>query len=304
MLDIKLHTLGCGSAKPSLQHNPSSTVLELRNSLMMIDCGEGTQMQFQKYKLKFSKLSDIFITHLHGDHVLGIPGLISSLGLASRDKDLTIHTFKEGKDMLSSMLSFFCPHLPFHVNFNVIGEEKAIIFENGELTVETIPLRHRIPDVGFIFREKEGLRHIIPEKIQQYNIPVNQIKGIKEGADFIDSDGKIIQNVLLTTPPSPTVSYAHMSDTLYMPDLAEKIGPVNLLFHETTYLDEHASDAMNRFHSTARQAATVARDTGAKALLTGHYSTRYRDDSLFLKEAEEVFPNVILNYEGLELPIV
>lgn len=293
-----IHTLGCGSAKPTLRHQPSSTVINFRDNLFMIDCGEGTQHAFQKHRLKFSRLSDIFITHLHGDHVLGLPGLISSLALGGAGGKMTIHTFEEGKKILTQIIDFFAHDLPFDLEFNVIRPEEAVIYDSPSMSVRTIPLQHRVPTIGFIFEEKPGLRHIRRDMIDFHKVPVAQIRGIKEGADYIKEDGSVVANHLLTTDPTPARSYAHISDTAYIPELAAKIGPVDLLFHETTYLDKHLADAGQRGHSTARQAATVARDAGAKALLTGHYSSRYKNDEDFRKEALDIFPNVILNNEN------
>ncbi|MBD5273132.1 MAG: ribonuclease Z [Bacteroides sp.] len=303
MSTFKIHTLGCGSAKPTLRHQPSSTVVEHRENLFMIDCGEGAQLAFQRQRLKFSRLRHIFLTHLHGDHVLGLPGLISTLGLGGAGGQLTIHTFAEGKKIMQKILNFFARELPFQVDYNVIEPAEGIILDTPSLTVRTIPLQHRVPTVGFVFEEKEKLRHIRRDMIDFHQIPNFRIRAIKEGEDFIKPDGTIVPNEILTSAPTPSLSYAHMSDTAYMPELAEKIGPVDLLFHETTYVEQHLAEAAPRGHSTARQAAMVARDAGAKALLTGHYSSRYNDDTIFLDEAKEIFPNVILNREGLITPL-
>lgn len=265
----------------------------------MVDCGEGAQLAFMKQRLSFSRLRHIFLTHLHGDHVFGLPGLVGTLALNGTGGDLTIHTFEEGRKQLKSIFDYFCRDTPFDIRFNVIRPEEAVILETKSLTVRTVPLKHRVDTVGFIFEETPKQRHINPEMTKFHGVPVYMMNRIKAGEDFVREDGQVIPNSILTTPPSPSLSYAHISDTMYMPELAEKIGPVNLLFHETTYLEEHKAMAAPRGHSTARQAAMVARDAGAGALLTGHYSSRYTDDSLFLREAMEIFPNVILNREGL-----
>lgn len=303
MSDFIIHTLGCGSAKPSLRHQPSCTVVEHRGSLYMIDCGEGAQLGFMKQRLSFSKLRHIFITHLHGDHVLGLPGLVSTLALTNIGGELTIHTFEEGARQLKSMIEYFSRDNPFTLNFHVIKPEEAIVLETKALTVRTIPLNHRLPTVGYVFEEKPKPRHINPAMTNFHQVPVAMMKRIKEGEDFIKPDGSIIPNRMLTTDADPSLSYAHISDTAYMPQIAQKIGPVDLLFHETTYLDDREADARERGHSTARQAAMIARDSGAKKLLTGHYSSRYSDDKPFLTEAMSVFPNVILNTEGLKIPL-
>ena len=303
MKDFLVHILGCGSAKPSLKHQPSSTVVEHRGSLYMVDCGEGAQLSFMKQRLSFSRLRHLFITHMHGDHVFGIPGLIGTLALSGNGGDLTIHTFEEGRKELKQILDYFCKDRPFDVKFNVIKPEEAVILETKSLTVRTVPLDHRLPTVGYIFEEKPKERHVIPEMTKFHDVPVAWMKRIKAGEDYIKPDGTVIPNKMLTRDADPSLSYAHISDTAYLPDLAKKIGPVDLLFHETTYLDDREADAKERGHSTARQAAMVARDAGAKRLLTGHYSSRYPSDNQFLVEAREVFPNVILGNEGLTIPL-
>lgn len=299
MTTFSVHSLGCGSAKPSLRHQPACTVVEHRGSLYMIDCGEGAQLAFMKQRLSFSKLRHIFLTHLHGDHVLGLPGLISTLALTGNGGEVTIHTFEEGARLLKQMINFFCGDKSFDLNFNIIKPEEKVILDTKSLTVRTIPLNHRVPTVGYVFEEKPKERHIIPEMTAFHQVPIAMMKRLKQGEDFVKPDGSVIPNRMLTRDADPSLSYAHISDTGYLPDLAAKIGPVDLLFHETTYLDDREKDALERGHSTARQAATVACEAGAKRLLTGHYSSRYTDDSQFLKEALEVFPNVILNTEGL-----
>ena len=301
MTTFAVHTLGCGSAKPSLRHQPSCTVVEHRGSLYMIDCGEGAQLAFMKQRLSFSKLRHIFLTHLHGDHVLGLPGLVSTLALTGNGGELTIHTFEDGATQLKQMIDYFCRDTPFKLNFNIIKPEEKIILDTKSLTIRTLPLNHRVPCVGYVFEEKPKQRHINPQMTAYHQVPIVMMKRIKEGEDYIKPDGSIIPNSWLTTDADPALSYAHIGDTAYMPEIAKKIGPVDLLFHETTYLDDREADAKERGHSTARQAAMVARDAKVKRLITGHYSSRYTDDSLFLKEAQEVFPNVILNKEGLKV---
>lgn len=303
--NFTIHTLGCGSAKPTLRHQPSSTVIDHRGRLFMVDCGEGAQRNFQRQRLKMSRLGHIFLTHLHGDHVFGLPGLIGTMGLQQEGGRVVIHTFEEGKEILEKIFEYFSRDLPFEVVYNILDPNKEeIAYEDHALTVRTIPLNHRVPAVGFVFEEKEGLRHINREMTDFHGVPVWKLNSIREGEDFIREDGKIIPNEILTFPPTPARSYAHISDTAYIPDIADKIGPVDLLFHETTYLDENEPDAARRGHSTARQAAMVARDAGAKRLLTGHYSSRYKDDSRFKTEASEVFNGeVILNNEGLQISL-
>ena len=299
MSTFSVHTLGCGSAKPSLRHQPSCTVVQHRGSLYLIDCGEGAQLAFMKQRLSFSKLRHLFLTHLHGDHVFGIPGLISTLALSGNGGDLTIHTFEDGVRQLKQIIDYFCRDTPFDINYNIIKPVEEIVLDTKSLTVRTIPLDHRIPAVGYVFEEKPKERHINPQMTAYHNVPVAYMRRIKAGEDFVKPDGTVIPNSRLTTDADPSLSYAHISDTAYIPEIAEKIGPVDLLFHETTYLEDRKEDAKKRGHSTAMQAAMVARDAGVKRLLTGHYSSRYNDDVPFLEEAKKIFPNVILNKEGL-----
>lgn len=303
MSDFTLFTLGCGSAKPSLQHQPSSSIINIKGSLLMMDCGEGAQLAMQKMRLNFSRLNHIFITHLHGDHVFGLPGLIGTLGLMQREGGLTIHTFAEGEKIISKILDFFCRDMPFKVEFNIIRPEEAVIYEDSSISVRTIPLRHRIATVGYIVEEKPKLRHINRAMCDFHGVPIYKFNAIKAGEPFIKPDGTVVPAEHLTTSATPSISYAHISDTAYKPEIAEKIGPVDLLMHETTYLDGDEDIARSRGHSTARQAAMIARLCGAKRLLTGHYSSRYKDMNLFLQQAQEVFPGTILNKEGLKIEL-
>lgn len=304
--NFTIHTLGCGSAKPTPAHQPSSTVVDHRGRLFMIDCGEGAQRSFQLHRLKTSRLGHIFLTHLHGDHVFGLPGLIGTMGLQQEGGSITIHTFADGKEILSRIFDYFSRDLPFEINYNILNPHKEeVAYEDHALQVRTIPLKHRVPSVGYVFEEKEGLRHINREATDYHKIPVYLLNKIRAGMDYVNPDGKVIENKYLTFPPTPSRSYAHISDTAYMPEIAAKIGPVDLLLHETTYLDQDEKDAAKRGHSTARQAAKIARESGAKALLTTHYSSRYyKDESGFQKEAAEEFDGPIyLNNERLVIEL-
>ena len=304
MGDFKIHTLGCGSAKPSRRHLPSCTVVEHRGSLYMVDCGEGAQRSMQLKGLGFSRLGHIFLTHLHGDHVLGLPGLVGTLGLQHSGGTLTIHTFEEGKKILEEIFGYFCRDLGFDIIWDIVDPRKpAVILDTKSLTVRTVPLNHRVPCVGYVFEEKEQLRHLDRASADFYGVPMHQYNNVKAGADFIKPDGTVVANRLITKDPTPPLSYAHISDTAYMPRLAEQIKGISLLFHETTYLEDRLCDAAPRGHSTAKQAATVARDAEAKALLTGHYSSRYKDDEGFRQEALQIFNPVILNREGLTVDL-
>lgn len=305
MSTFTIHTLGCGSAKPTVRHQPSSTVVDHHGNLYMVDCGEGAQQAFQRQRLRFPRLQHIFLTHLHGDHVLGLPGLIGTLGLQQRGGCVTIHTFEEGAAILRKILDFFCQDDSLEVKFNIIDPKRAAtVLGTRSLRVRTIPLRHRVPCVGYVFEEFPGPAHLRRDMADFHGVPVWMFNRIKGGEDFVKPDGTVVPNSVLTFPASAPKSYAHISDTAVFNGEAEAIGPVDLLFHETTYTDANEKDARPRGHSTARQAAKVARDAGARRLLTGHYSSRYRDESQFLKEASEEFPGeVILNNEGLSVDI-
>lgn len=304
MSDFKLHTLGCGSARPSLHHQPSSTVLEHHGNLYLIDCGEGAQLAMMRKRLKMSRIRHIFLTHLHGDHVFGLPGLVGTLALSGVAGHLTIHTTAEGKQILSQILEYFNRDLPIDIEYAVFNPRKEeVIFENKVLSVRTIPLKHRVPCCGFVFEEKPKPRHINREMCDFHGVPVALLNRIRLGEDFTKPDGTVVPNNILTLSPTPSASYAHIGDTAYMPSLAEKIKGVTLLYHETTYLENLAAQAAQRGHSTALQAAQVARDAQAGALLTGHYSSRYDDDEVFREEARKIFPNVILNNEGITIDI-
>lgn len=302
-MKFEVNVLGCGSAKPSPIHNPSCTVVNFRENLFMIDCGEGAQKELQRQRLKLPRLNHIFLTHLHGDHVFGLPGLLGTMALSGLEGDITIHTFEDGKKILSSIFDYFNRGLPIDVKFNIIRPEDAVVFENDSLRVRTVPLRHKIHAVGYVFEEKPGLRHIDRAMCDFHQVPTWAFNKIKAGEDFVKDDGTVVANELLTKDPSKPRSYAHLSDTSYIPDVAEKIKGVDLLFHETTYLTQDEDKAKERGHSTAAEAARVALDAKVGRLLVGHYSSRYKDDTLFLKEAQTIFPNVILGKEGLRIQV-
>lgn len=303
MEKFEVHVLGCGSAKPSPLHNPSSTVVDFRDNLFMIDCGEGAQKEFQRQHLKFNRLNHIFLTHLHGDHVFGLPGLIGTMALSGLEGDITIHTFADGKKILSEIFGYFNRGLPIDVKFNVIKPEDALIYETDAIRVRTVALDHKVPAVGYVFEEKPRLRHIDRAMCDFHGVPVWAFNSIKAGEDFVKEDGTVVVNAMLTKDPARPRSYAHISDTAYMPGLAAKIKGVNLLFHESTYLTDNVDKARERGHSTAAQAAMVARDAQAGRLLLGHYSSRYKSDNVFLEEAKTIFGNSVASYEGLKIAV-
>ncbi len=304
MEPFRIHILGCGSALPTMKHFASAQVVEIRGKFFMVDCGEGTQIQLRRSHVGFTKIQAIFISHLHGDHCLGIIGLISTFGMLGRTATLHIYAHEDLGPLLNDMLQMFCPHLDFSVEFHAINTtQQSVIFEDRSLTIETIPLQHRMPCCGFLFREKPTLRHIRRDMIDYYGIPNYQINNIKNGADWVTSDGETIANERLTSPADAPRSYAYCSDTRYISSLHSRLEGVNVLYHESTYDEASAERAKLYYHSTSTQAATVARDAHVGLLLLGHFSARYDNEQGILAEAKAVFPNSMLANEGLVVEV-
>lgn len=299
MHSFEVTILGCSSATPTSSRNPTSQILNQCDRFFLIDCGEATQIQLRRFKFKIQRINHIFISHLHGDHYLGLPGLLGTMHLLGRDKELHIYSPPGLQEIISVSHHHSKTFLKFKLVFHVIEEgADGIIHEDEKLTVETIRMNHRIPCYGFFFREKMSLRNIIKEKISEYNIPVQEIPHIKEGGDFVSSNGKTILNPELTTdPPSPR-SYAYCSDTLYNEDYLSQIREADLLYHEATFADDMKARTKETFHCTAKEAAVVAKKADVKKLIIGHFSARYHDLQPLLSEAREVFPNTVLAEEG------
>lgn len=299
MQPFKIHILGCGSALPTKRHNPSSQVIDVRGKLFMVDCGEGTQAQIRRSRLSFTKLYAVFISHLHGDHVLGLIGMISTFGLQGRTAPLHVYAPATYSQLLQMELDMFCSTLDYEIIFHPVDTTKQqIIYEDRSLTVETIPLHHRMPCSGFIFREKPGQRHIKPDMLNFYNIPQSQINNLRAGMDWTSPSGEIIPNNILTTPPDPVRAYAYCSDTRYMPSLKEQLHDVTTLYHEATYCEDMKDKAVKYLHSTAREAAMTARDANVNQLIIGHFSQRYLDETPLKEEAQAIFPNTVLANEN------
>ena len=300
MEKFELHILGCGSALPTTRHFATSQVVNLRDKLFMIDCGEGAQMQLRKSRLKFSRLNHIFISHLHGDHCFGLMGLISTFGLLGRTAELHIHSPKGLEELLAPMLNFFCHTLAYKVIFHEFDTRQAsVIYEDRSMTVTTIPLQHRIPCCGFLFAEKARPNHIIRDMIDFYKVPVYELNRIKNGADYITPEGEVIANVRSTRPSDPPRRYAYCSDTIFRREIAEQISGVDLLFHEATFAESELARAKETYHTTAAQAGRIAVEAGVRRLVIGHFSARYEDENVLLKEASAIFPDTILAKENL-----
>ena len=273
-------------------------VVECRGKLFMVDCGEGAQLQVRRSSLSFGKLGHIFISHLHGDHCFGLLGLISSFGLLGRTATLHIYAPGQLQTMLTAQMQFFCRDLGYEVEFHPVDTTRqTVIYDDRSLTVETIPLEHRVPCCGYLFREKPSLPHIRRDMIDLYQIPMSQINNIKAGQGYTCEDGTVVPHERLVTPADPPRSYAYCSDTRFMPSLADSLKGVSTLYHESTYAADNMLMAEKYYHSTAAQAATVARDAGVGKLLLGHFSSRYTDENILLEEARKVFPESYLTRE-------
>lgn len=299
MEPFRIHILGCGSALPTAKHFSSMQVVECRGKFFMIDCGEGAQVQIRRSSLSFEKIGHIFISHIHGDHCFGLIGIISTFGLLGRVATLHVHAPAELEPMLKAQLNlFFNYDIGYSVEFHAIDTKKQqVVYEDHSLTIETIPLDHRMPCAGYLFREKPTLPHIRRDMIDMYGIPTSQINNIKAGQGYTLPDGTVIPHEKLVTPPDKPRSYAYCSDTRYMPKLHQMVKGVDTLYHESTYANDKKDSAEKYYHSTAEQAAMVARDAHVGKLLLGHYSARYANETILLNEAKNVFPNTFLTNE-------
>lgn len=298
-MSFSFTVLGSSSALPTSTRNLSAYVLNIHERIFLLDCGEGTQMQLRKNKIKFGRLNHIFISHIHGDHSFGLFGLLSSFNLMDRKSDLHIYGPSELENILNIHFELFGIKLMYPLIFHRLNcNSSGRIYEDKLVYVDCFPLLHRIPTCGYLFYEKEKARSLKPEMIEKYRIPIQQRSGIKNGADFTTDSGQRIPNTILTDDPLPARTFAYCTDTRFNRGIVSKINNVDLLFHEATYMEEDADLAKNNFHSTARQAATIAKEAGVKKLIMGHFSTRYKNLDLLLNEARMVFPESYLAEEG------
>ena len=299
-MSLKLTILGCHSATPRSFAHPTSQYLEINNNTFLIDCGEGTQRQLRKYKLNFSKIKNIFISHLHGDHFFGLIGLISTLGILNRQAELNIYGPKGIREIINLQFKLAKSGVGFPLHFHELTSKKSeLICEDAKVSVFTIPLKHRVYTNGFLFNEKPKERKLNMKVISEFQeIEICDYQNIKNGKEFIRSNGEIIHNDLLTYPPPPPLKYAFCSDTIYSEDIIPIIKNADLLYHESTFLEDKAELAKKTKHSTALQAAKIAKKGSVKKLILGHYSSRYKDINLFSQEAKTIFENVELAETG------
>lgn len=296
---MKLHILGCYAATPSLMGNPTAQILEIRDHLFLIDCGEGTQVQLRKHKIKFSRINHIFISHLHGDHFFGLPGLIATFQLLGREKELHIYGPSGIKEVILMLLRVGNSWTSFTIIFHELTANDPIeIFKDNKVIISTIPLSHRIYTNGFLFREKSKQRILNTEAVAEFKIDKAYFKNIKKGKDVLLENGEQISNALLTLDPPKPKSYAYCSDTAYDPGITELIHGVDVLYHEATFLNSEAHLAAKTKHSTAEEAAKIAKAAHAKLLILGHFSIRYKKKEEFIKEAVPYFSNVQLAEDG------
>lgn len=297
---MKLHILGCHSATPRSVAFPTSQILEVGNELLLIDAGEGMQIQLRKYKHKFNKITHIFISHLHGDHFYGLVGFLSTLRLLGRVKPIHIYAPADLEKLLQLIFEVTKTDINYPLHFRHLTSQKPeLILETNKYTVSTIPLKHRIYTNGFLIREQEALRKLNISAIEQYpQVERWAYYNLKKGKDFVNEDGTVIPNSELTLPPPPPKSYAYCSDTVYKPDIVSQIKNVDLLFHEATFLDEDKDLAQKTLHTTSVQAAEIAKQAYVKQLVLGHFSSRYKNEQLFEEQASKIFKNTAIAVEG------
>lgn len=299
-MPFQLTILGSSSALPTANRYPTAQALQVHGRFFLIDCGEGTQTQMRKYKIGFSRVNHIFITHTHGDHIFGLIGLISTFILLGREHDLHIYAYSELQKYTAAQLSFLYPgEIPFRIIFHPLNfKSEQLIYEDKKVTVYSFPLSHRIPTCGFRFEEKAALPNLRPDKLLEYNIPIRDRQRIKEGGDFITPEGQVIPHGELTVNHYKPRSFAFCSDTRFDESYIESVRNVDLLYHEATFAEDNQELATQTYHSTGKDAATVAKRAGAGQLLIGHFSARYKDHSPILEEAMRIFPHTLAIEEG------
>ena len=299
-MSFSLTILGSSSALPTSKRFSTAQVMNMLERFFLIDCGEGTQIQLRKFKIPFGKINNIFISHLHGDHFFGLLGLLSTFNLIGRENQLNIYCPAELEDILNCQFNYFENNFTFNIIYHPLNfNNQEVIYEDDKLTVKSFPLNHKIPTCGFLFEEKQKPKNIIKEKIQQLHISIKDIVKIKQGNDFIAGNGKIYKNTELTFPPAKPLSYAYCSDTAYCEDVIPIIKNVDLLYHEATFMNDMKERAMQTFHSTTIDAATIAKKADVNELIIGHFSARYKDIEPVIQETKNIFPNSIAAEDGM-----
>jgi len=296
---FEISILGSSSATPTYQRHPTAQVVRIHERLFLMDCGEGTLIQMNRFKIRFHKINHIFISHLHGDHYLGLLGLISTMHLQGRTTDLHIYGQPDLKEIIDIQLRYSETDLRYKLYFHPVkATERSDVYEDEDLVITAIPLKHRIACTGFLFREKQAKRKLIRTMLARYSIPVSEYGRLKNGEDYISPDGEIIPNKELTSDPRLPRTYAFCSDTVYDEELIHEIKDVDLLYHEATFMNDKIERAAETYHSTAEQAARIALKAGVKRLIIGHFSARYKNLYPLLEEAKAVYPNTTLALEG------
>lgn len=299
-MPFQLTILGTSSALPTSNRYPTAQVLNVSGRFFLIDCGEGTQTQMRKYKIGFSKINHIFISHLHGDHIFGLIGLISTMELLGRVNDLHIFSHQSLEKFLTEQTQFLYSNgISFQIIYHPLNyKEEEVVLDDKKVTVYSFPLSHRIPTCGFRFEEKPALPNLLPEKIKQYNIPIRDRQRIKEGADFVTDNGIIIPHSELTANKTRSRKFAFCSDTRFDESYIESVRNVDLLYHEATFATDNQKLASETYHSTGKDAASIALKADVGQLIIGHFSARYKDHAIILKEAQTIFPNTEAIAEG------
>ena len=304
MIPFTVTILGSSSALPTSQRFPTSQVVTLNNQPFLIDCGEGTQIQLRKFKIKIGKLNHIFISHLHGDHIFGLPGLLSSMSLLGRKSDLHIYAHSPLQEILDCHTAFFRGEMDFRLVFHPLNFKRPqVIFENKRVKVESFPLKHRVPCCGFRFSEQQELPHLRKDKLETYDIPLKDRVKIKEGSDFTLPDGRVIPHSELTIPGKKSRSYAFCTDTLYHEPAIPLVQGTDLLYHEATFANDMEDRAHETFHSTGTEAATFAQKAEVKKLILGHFSARYKEITPIIMEARSIFPKTYPAEDGTTFEI-
>lgn len=299
---MELTILGCNSAIPTSYRNPSAQILSVSGRIFLIDCGEGTQFQLRKMHFNFMRINHIFISHLHGDHMFGLLGLISTMSLLHRSTPLDIYADQRLEEIMKQQIAFFCDNISYEVRFHALRfDQPEMLLNIKGVSVQSVPLRHRQPTCGFIFREQPKEANIRKDALCRYGLSFVDIAAIKSGQPFYDENGEEVpRDLLISEPPAPR-SYAYISDTSYLPDLVPHIKDVSLLYHEATFAQDNAELAAKTMHSTAAQAATIARDANVGNLLIGHFSSRYKETDMHEEEAQQIFPYSTAVYDGFKI---